>query len=137
MIGCCFYGIVSPAQFIVFGTVTDDFVDFTLWTLNVTTKEPDLEDSMTTVAYWYIGIAVANFVFAWMGLGLFGLVAQRQAYKIRLAMFRNLIYQEIGWFDEHSSGELNVNLSEYVIQFKLYFLFWIPIGNKHFPNLLK
>jgi ABC-type multidrug transport system fused ATPase/permease subunit len=118
VIGCFFYGIISPAQFIVFGTVTDDFVDFTLWTLNVSQKEVDLEDSMTTVAYWYIGIAVANFVFAWMGLGLFGLVAQRQAFKIRLAMFKNLIYQEIGWFDEHSSGELNVNLSEYVKKFK-------------------
>ena len=76
--------------------------------------EPDLEDSMTTIAYWYIGIAAANFGFAWMGLGLFGLTAQRQAHKMRLAMFRNVIYQEIGWFDEHSSGELNVNLSEYV-----------------------
>lgn len=116
MIGSCFYGIITPVQFIVFGSLTDDFVDYTLWSYNVSTVtvEPDLEDSMTTIAYWYIGIAAANFGFAWMGLGLFGLTAQRQAYKMRLAMFRNVIYQEIGWFDEHSSGELNVNLSEYV-----------------------
>ena len=133
VIGSCLYGIVSPAQYIVFGSLTDDFVDYTLWTLNVTkyicsnttgkyicdnlTSEPDLEDSMTTIAYWFIGIAVANFSFAWLGLGMFGLVAQRQAYKMRLAMFRSAIYQEIGWFDAHSSGELNVNLSEYVEHF--------------------
>ena len=117
VIGSCLYGIISPLQFIVFGSLTDDFVDYTLWTYNVSTvtEEPDLEDSMTTIAYWYIGIAVANFGFAWMGLGLFGLAAQRQAYKMRLAMFRNVIYQEIGWFDAHSSGELNVILSEYVL----------------------
>ena len=115
VIGSALYGIVSPAQFIVFGSLTDDFVDYTLWYYNYSdVTEPDLEDSMTTIAYWYIGIAIANFTFAWMGLGLFGLVAQRQAYKMRLAMFRNVIYQEIGWFDAHASGELNVNLSEYV-----------------------
>ena len=116
VIGSCMYGVLSPAQFIVFGSVTDDFVDHTLWSFNVSgyTEEPDLEDSMTTIAYWYIGIALGNFLFAWVGLGLFGVVAQRQAYKMRLAMFRNVIYQEIGWFDVHSSGELNVNLSEYV-----------------------
>lgn len=69
---------------------------------------------MTKMAGWYIGFAVANFLFAWMGLGLFALSAERQVHKMRLAMFRNIIYQEIGWFDAHSSGELNTRLTEYV-----------------------
>ena len=69
---------------------------------------------MTTVALWYIGFAFANLLFAWVGLGLWGLSAERQVHKMRLAMFRNIIHQEIGWFDTHPSGELGAILTEYV-----------------------
>ncbi|XP_046843213.1 ATP-dependent translocase ABCB1-like isoform X2 [Xenia sp. Carnegie-2017] len=114
-IGCFIYGFVSPAQFIIFGKSTDDFVEYTLWKMNISNStEPDLEESLTTIALWYIAIAFANFSFAWMGLGLFGLAAQRQAYKMRAALFRNAIYQEVGWFDENSSGELNFILSDQI-----------------------
>ena len=67
---------------------------------------------MTNVALWYIGVAVADLVFAWIGLGLWGLSAERQIHKMRIIMFRNIIRQEIGWFDTHSSGELGTKLTE-------------------------
>ena len=47
-------------------------------------------------------------------MGLFGLSAERQAHKMRLALFRSATYQEIGWFDAHTSGELINRLTEYV-----------------------
>ena len=116
MIGSICYGALTPAQFILFGKTTDDFVEFTLCDRGGYCKNStvDLEDSMTDIAAWYIGFAVGNFLFAWMGLGLFALSAERQVHKMRLAMFKNVIYQEIGWFDEHSSGELITRLTEYV-----------------------
>ena len=118
IIGSVFYGIITPGQFILLGNLTDDFVEYTLCDMKNCTK-PDLEESVTKVAVWYIGLSFGNFLFAWMAMGLFALSAERQIYKMRLAMFRNVINQEIGWFDEHSSGEINSRLVEYVFKFKV------------------
>ena len=114
-IGSITYGALTPAQFVLMSPVTDDFVDFVQCIKNNCTDPVDLEDSMTTVALWYIAFAFASLVCAWAGLGLWGLSAERQVHKMRMAMFRNVIHQEIGWFDTHSSGELGTRLTEYVM----------------------
>jgi len=36
--------------------------------------------------------------------------AERQVQRIRFALFRNILRQEIGWFDIHNTGELNNRL---------------------------
>jgi ABC-type multidrug transport system fused ATPase/permease subunit len=114
-LGSVGYGVLTPSQFILMGSVTDDFVDFVQCVRTNCTTPPDLEDSMTTVALWYILFAFMNLSLAWVGLGLWGLSAERQVHKMRLAMFRNIIRQEISWFDTHSSGELGTRLIEYVL----------------------
>ena len=112
LLGCLLYGILTPGQFILFGSLTQDFVDYSICIRENCSNPIDIEDSMTDVAIWYIGLAVGNFVFSWLGLGLFGYCAERQMHKMKLTLFRNLIHQEIGWFDRHSSGELLSRLSE-------------------------
>lgn len=114
-IGAALYGILTPAQFVLMSPVTDDFVDFVQCQNTSCVDDVDLESSMTKVSLWYIAFAVGNLIFAWMGLGFWGLSAERQIHKMRLSMFRNIIHQEIGWFDTHSSGELGTRLTEYVI----------------------
>ena len=37
---------------------------------------------------------------------------QRQASAIRVAYFRALLRQEIGWYDQHSSGALSTQIAE-------------------------
>ncbi|XP_028410024.1 multidrug resistance protein 1-like [Dendronephthya gigantea] len=111
-IGSICYGILSPGQFLLMNTVTDDFVDFVQCVRSNCSDPVDLEDTMTDVALWYIGFAFANLLFAWVGLGLWGLSAERQVHKMRLVMFRNIIHQEVGWFDTHPSGELGTRLTE-------------------------
>lgn len=114
-LGALLYALLTPGQFILMGDLTDDFVEYVQAVRSNRSHRPDLEDSMTKVAIWYIGIAFANLLFAWMAMGLWGLTAERQVYKMRLAMFRSIIHQEIGWFDTHTSGELNSRLTEYEI----------------------
>ncbi|CAB3990056.1 multidrug resistance 1 isoform X2, partial [Paramuricea clavata] len=110
--GSIAYGVLTPTQFILMGSVTDDFVDFVQCLRTNCTNPVDLEDSMTSVCLWYVAFAFLNLLFAWMGLGLWGLTAERQVHKMRLAMFRNIIHQEIAWFDTHPSGELGTRLTE-------------------------
>ena len=42
------------------------------------------------------------------------LAAESQCNRIRIEYFRAIMRQEIGWFDEKSSGELTTRLSRYV-----------------------
>ena len=113
-IGAVLNGVIAPGQFLIMGSLTDDFVEYTQCINNNCTDPPDLEDSMTDVAVWYIGVAAAYLLTAWMAMGLWGLSAERQVHKMRLAMFKNIIRQDIGWFDTHASGELASRLTEYV-----------------------
>jgi ATP-binding cassette subfamily B (MDR/TAP) protein 1 len=115
VLGCFLYGTITPGQFILLGSLTQDIADYGICIRNNCSDPLDLEDSMTTVSILYIGLAAGNFFFSWLGIGLFGYSAERQVHKMRLALFRNVIHQEIGWFDKHSSGEILSRLSEYVI----------------------
>ena len=112
LLGCILYGVLNPGQFILFGSLTQDFVDYSICVRENCSDPIDIEDSMTDVAIWYIVLALGNFVFSWLGLGLFGYCSERQMHKMKLALFRNVIHQEIGWFDSHSSGEILSRLSE-------------------------
>ena len=112
VIGSVLYGIVMPAQFILFGKVVNDFVVYIIHENYDISNGPDLESSTTRTAGFYVMLAIGNFLFAWLGMGLFSLSAERQVHKMRLAMFRTAIYQNIGWFEMFSVGELNTRFTE-------------------------
>ena len=54
----------------------------------------------------FFGIAVGVFILSYLEVLLFELASERQVKKIRLAFFKSVLKQEIGWFDVHGSGEL-------------------------------
>ena len=113
MIGSIIYGIITPAQFILFGKMINDFVAYIIHeNYDLSDQLPDLEASTTRTAGFYVMLAVGNLVFAWLGMGLFALSAERQVHKMRLAMFQSAIYQNIGWFEMFSVGELNTRFTE-------------------------
>ena len=62
--------------------------------------------------YAFIGIAVGVFTLAYFEISLFQTAAERQVKKIRLAFYRAIMRQEIGWFDANPSGELVSRISE-------------------------
>jgi len=48
------------------------------------------------------------------------ITAERQSHAIRMEYFRAIMRQEIGWFDEMSSGELTTRLSGLVTKLVLF-----------------
>ncbi|CAB3994659.1 multidrug resistance 1 [Paramuricea clavata] len=113
VIGSIIYGIIIPAQFILFGKMINDFVAYIInENYDLSDRLPDLEASTTRTAGFYVMLAVGNLVFAWLGMGLFALSAERQVHKMRLAMFQSAIYKNIGWFEMFSVGELNTRFTE-------------------------
>ncbi|XP_062600445.1 ATP-dependent translocase ABCB1-like isoform X1 [Saccostrea cucullata] len=71
----------------------------------------DLLDTMTLFVYYYIGIGGGVLIFGYGQLACWVTAAERQTHRIRIAFFRNIMRQEISWFDTHDSGELNTRLS--------------------------
>ncbi|XP_023932082.1 multidrug resistance protein 1A isoform X3 [Lingula anatina] len=69
-------------------------------------------DQMTTFALYYVGIGVGVMVFSYLEYSMWTWSSERQAHTIRLAFFRSVLHQEIGWFDTHEPGELNTRMSD-------------------------
>ena len=111
-IGALIYGAIVPGQFILMGEATESLVEFVHCLHMNCTSRVDVEGAVATVAYWYVGVAIVNCIMAWMCFGLWGVSAERQVHKMRVALFKNIVNQEMAWFDQNPSGELNSRLSE-------------------------
>ncbi|XP_048755888.2 ATP-dependent translocase ABCB1-like isoform X2 [Ostrea edulis] len=71
----------------------------------------DLLDTMTIFVWYYLGIGGGVLIFGYGQVACWVTAAERQSHRIRVSFFRNIMRQEISWFDTHDSGELNTRLS--------------------------
>ncbi|XP_017391994.1 phosphatidylcholine translocator ABCB4 isoform X2 [Cebus imitator] len=113
------HGSGLPIMMIVFGDMTDKFVDtsgnfsfpvnFSLSLLNL---GKILEEEMTRYAYYYSGLGAGVLVAAYIQVSFWTLAAGRQIRKIRQKFFHAILRQEIGWFDINDTTELNTRLTD-------------------------
>ena len=106
------HGAAVPLQFIIFGDLINSFIDFEKLMGPGGTPPFDLEDQMTKFALYYVYLATGNLVVAYGQMAMWSLTATRQVKKMRLAFFRSILKQDIGWFDTTDPGELNSRLTE-------------------------
>ena len=71
-----------------------------------------LQDEVKMFAYYYLVIAVGVLLTAFLSNSLLNSSAYRQTRRMRLAFFRSVLSQEIGWFDVTDSAELSTRLAE-------------------------
>ena len=69
-------------------------------------------DSVNEQIYIYIGIALGTFLASYLQVFFFQLACERQVHKIRLAYYRALLRQNVGWFDANPQGEISSRLTE-------------------------
>ncbi|XP_053373066.1 ATP-dependent translocase ABCB1-like isoform X2 [Mercenaria mercenaria] len=73
--------------------------------------ENDLLEVMQRFALYFIAIGCAVIVVGY-GQVMFWMVAsERQTHRIRKSFYRNVMRQNIGWFDTHESGEMNSRIT--------------------------
>ncbi|XP_033762473.1 LOW QUALITY PROTEIN: ATP-dependent translocase ABCB1-like [Pecten maximus] len=160
VIGATAHGLALPCLIIIFGEMTDSFVDSGkyanilteisafLASIGITRDQalkaptlllPYLTDiqanystvdttviqkqatndflkDMETFAIYYIGIAGGVLLCGYFQVAFWILASERQIHRIRKLFFRNIMRQDIGWFDTHETGELNTRLTDDINQ---------------------
>uniref|UniRef100_A0A6Q2YZ84 ATP-binding cassette sub-family B member 5 n=1 Tax=Esox lucius TaxID=8010 RepID=A0A6Q2YZ84_ESOLU len=124
------HGIALPLMCVVFGDMTDNFVQsgqqyFTNLTsmsnatvfLNSTVgciQVPgvDIQAQMTKNAYYFVGIGCAVLLLGTFQVMLFLLTATKQTKRIREKYFHAILHQQMAWFDTHQIGVLNVRMTD-------------------------
>uniref|UniRef100_A0A8C5WKG4 ATP binding cassette subfamily B member 4 n=1 Tax=Leptobrachium leishanense TaxID=445787 RepID=A0A8C5WKG4_9ANUR len=119
------HGAALPLMMLVFGDMTDSFVqsgaiptglpNVTLppgFTVTVPDFGAILEEEMTTYAYYYTGLGFGVLFAAYIQISFWTLSAGRQIRKIRKNFFHAVLRQEISWFDINDAGELNTRLTD-------------------------
>ncbi|XP_042330140.1 ATP-dependent translocase ABCB1 isoform X2 [Sceloporus undulatus] len=123
------HGSALPIMMIVFGDMTDSFVDsgrpfpplgnisFDNASLGNISSDliyqnigKQLQEQMERYAYYYSGIGAAVLIAAYAHVACWTLAAGHQVKRIRLNFFHAIMRQEIGWFDINDIGELNTRL---------------------------
>ncbi|XP_076808163.1 ATP-dependent translocase ABCB1-like [Clavelina lepadiformis] len=128
------HGAALPVMFILFGDMTNSFVDYGkyepcnfTWTLcnqmnltdlNITEfyaqfeGTDDLNKQMAEYSLYYTYLACGILVLASLQIVCWMMQAVRQVRRIRVAFFRSILRQDISFFDLNSAGELNTRLAD-------------------------
>uniref|UniRef100_A0A8C1DQ97 ATP-binding cassette sub-family B member 5 n=1 Tax=Cyprinus carpio carpio TaxID=630221 RepID=A0A8C1DQ97_CYPCA len=106
-------GAVLPLMVIVFGGMTNSFVDDTIAEnlKNITLSPSELDHCALHAIYYSIMGFVVLFA-AYMQVAFWTLAAGRQVKKLRKRFFHSIMKQEIGWFDVNETGQLNTRLTD-------------------------
>ncbi|XP_076594196.1 ATP-dependent translocase ABCB1 [Chaetodon auriga] len=112
-------GVVLPLMCIVFGDMTDSFIqDSMVSQVNLTDLNfanltgGNLQEDMHLFAIYYSIMGAVVLVAAYMQVSFWTLAAGRQVKRIRKLFFHCIMQQEIGWFDVNETGELNTRLTD-------------------------
>uniref|UniRef100_A0A670JQN3 Bile salt export pump n=1 Tax=Podarcis muralis TaxID=64176 RepID=A0A670JQN3_PODMU len=100
------HGAAQPAMLIVFGVMTDTFIQYDI-------EKQELSDpNKGCVNNTIVWINMNKTFCIVSGISLWVISAARQTQKIRKAYFRKIMRMDIGWFDCTSVGELSTRISD-------------------------
>ncbi|KAM3873324.1 ATP-dependent translocase ABCB1 [Diretmus argenteus] len=111
-------GVVLPLMCIVFGDMTNSFVDASKINISMLINNTypvsniTLGEEMTGYAIYYSILGAATLVAAYMQVAFWTLAAGRQVKRLRKLFFHCIMQQDIGWFDVNETGELNTRLTD-------------------------
>ncbi len=87
-------------------SVYDDILDF------VCEPEDTFIDAITEFAFIYVGLATGVMITMFLGFFMWNVSGYRQSRRMRLAFYRSILKQDIGWFDVNETAQLSTRLVE-------------------------
>jgi ABC-type multidrug transport system fused ATPase/permease subunit len=96
-----------PLMTIVFGNVVDSFSTF----IPVKTNPKTLEDAIIQSVTYFLLLALVDFITAYGAQAMFMVAGENQTRRIRQKFLRATMYQEICFFDTHTSGHITTRVT--------------------------
>ena len=63
------------------------------------------------VGFFFTAIGGGVIILGYLQVSMWMMASERQTHRIRKLFYRNILRQNIGWFDTQESGELNTRIS--------------------------
>ncbi|XP_047703316.1 ATP-binding cassette sub-family B member 5 [Prionailurus viverrinus] len=111
-------GACLPVMSLILGEMSDNFISGCLVKTNTTNhqnctqSQEKLNEDITVLTLYYIGIGVTALVFGYMQISFWVMTAARQTKRIRKQFFHSILAQDISWFDGCDIGELNTRMTD-------------------------
>uniref|UniRef100_A0A672TYA8 ATP-binding cassette sub-family B member 5 n=1 Tax=Strigops habroptila TaxID=2489341 RepID=A0A672TYA8_STRHB len=105
-------GTGMPLMVIVYGDMTNSFVQSGVQSNVSEGKKLKLDFSVYQYAYYYVAIGFAVLVLSTIQVWTFLIAATRQTARIRQKFFFAVLHQEMAWFDSAQIGTLNTRLTD-------------------------
>ena len=80
--------------------------------LNSSDIKVELGSIISIFSYYYVGLATAVMIGAFVANLTLNTSAYRQIRRMRIAFYNSVLRQEVGWFDVTKTGQLNTRLQE-------------------------
>ncbi|XP_023071719.1 ATP-binding cassette sub-family B member 5 [Piliocolobus tephrosceles] len=111
-------GACLPLMSLVLGEMSDNLISGCLDQTNTTNyqnctqSQEKLNEDMTVLTLYYVGIGVAALIFGYIQICFWIITAARQTKRIRKQFFHSVLAQDVGWFDSCDIGELNTRMTD-------------------------
>ncbi|XP_060052095.1 ATP-binding cassette sub-family B member 5 [Erinaceus europaeus] len=109
-------GACLPVMSLILGEMSDNLINGCLVKTNTTKhqnctqSQEKLDEGITVLTLYYVGVGVTALVFGYMQISFWVMAAARQTKKIRKQLFHSIMAQDISWFDSCDIGELNTRM---------------------------
>eukprot|EP00117_Sycon_ciliatum_P002774 scpid23728/ scgid7858/ Multidrug resistance protein 1A; ATP-binding cassette sub-family B member 1A; MDR1A; Multidrug resistance protein 3; P-glycoprotein 3 len=118
IVAALIHGGALPGVIFVLGEVLDEFIKQSNYsamygndTEGLAKANADFESQISIFAWVFGGLAMLTFIVGYIQTAAWYYSGIRQVHAVRRSFFRSIIYQEMGWFDTHNTGELVSRLS--------------------------
>ncbi|GAB1600864.1 multidrug resistance protein 1A-like [Argonauta hians] len=117
VVGAVIHGVGSSVVMIVFSDVLKRMSQTTvsiemMCDANGTAPDDTLLEPMKTISFYYIGLAAITFVAAYAHVTLLRISSEKQVFYMRKLLMKNILRQDLRWFDENTPGKLSSYQSE-------------------------
>ncbi|CAD5111259.1 DgyrCDS587 [Dimorphilus gyrociliatus] len=105
-------GVLQPVMFLLFGEMTNSFVENAGQNTTEETKlaQDRLTDDMNKFTIYFCGFGAGSFILNYIRYLFLLNISYKISSRMRSALFTSLLHKEIEWFDKNEIGTLNSRL---------------------------
>eukprot|EP00127_Corallochytrium_limacisporum_P006780 Clim_evm50s235 gene=Clim_evmTU50s235 len=111
LLGAGIHGVVLPMTMFLLGEVFQSFGDFAINPVPDSPQADKLLEDGREYGLYFTYLAIGALVGSYLQVAGFKIAAENQGMRMRKMYFDKVLRMNMGWFDEHTGGELTSRIS--------------------------